>query len=92
MTHAWTNVSMRGGVDSNPTLENTPGIWYEYVFIHTTWDKYIQSHHAKFQRSSLKNLDVTDLQTFAIIWLQVISARHNKGNMEVFSNKFNGGS
>ena len=45
-------------------------------------------HHAKFQLSSLKKLDVTDLQTFGIIWSQVISARHNKGNMEVFSDKW----
>ena len=37
--------------------------------------------------SATKNLDVTDLQTFAIIWSQVVSARHNKGNMEVFSDK-----
>ena len=40
-----------------------------------------------YQLSSLKSLDVTELQTFAIVWSQVISAGHNKGNMEVFSDK-----
>ena len=40
-----------------------------------------------FQLFSLTNMDVTNLQTFVIIWYEVISARHNKGNMKVFSDK-----
>ena len=77
------NIATWGGVDSSPPLENTPGSWYEYFLIHPTWDTYIETHRATFLRSILKNLDVTDLQTFAIIWSQVISTRHNKGNMKL---------
>ena len=36
-----------------------------------------------FQLSSHKNLDVTDLQTFAILWSQVNATRHNKGNLVI---------
>ena len=40
-------------------------------------------YHVKFHSSSLKNLDVTDLQTSTIIWSQVISAPLDKGNMNI---------
>ena len=59
-----------------PGLRKTPPAVDMNFVLHTLLEIHIFKA-TKF--SSLKNLDVTDLQTFAIIWSQVISARHNKG-------------
>ena len=76
----------RSGLIQPPPWKTCPAVVINIFYIPYLRYIYIKPP-CKVSAPSLKNMDVTDLQTFAIICSQVISASNNKGNTEDFSDK-----
>ena len=74
-----------GQICPPPPSKNSPDNLYDTYLIH---HPEIHIFRDTMQRSSpivKKNLDLRVLQTFSIIWSNIISTRHNKGKSEILN-------